>query len=603
MPVSPITGITQEDQPQELSSFLRAGVAYVFWATPVLGLSRRIRWKPHSSADYTEVIPALLQVYSNVSCLYDPTSDHLVVVWDNGDALDGSRNGILYTARFNPVTAELISGPTELFQGATARLCYLTTTPNSKFLIYYKTAKNLGVYGRRSEDGGLTWENAYPLITGQVTATSALEVVPYDGVHVSVAQLGRGGKTLNEVSTLQRTRPLASIVKHPTIANTFFVGEPSKFDNTTLTDNLRGSLVLATNNTALFHLDGVAQGTSDTVNAVAKIEVVGGALTVIASAGPSGNGDDLVSYSLTPVLDVATDLPGTSYAVSLAVTPTHGYVAEYADNSGTAGQFVVVNLTTRATATVFSGVTGVRAVGTANFLTPKLIFVASTESGVERLRVYEENALTPTLLLNTKLTSRANAITVAVDPTNASGALVYVACVDRLNVYRYTSSSLPVQLIDSLTLSGGSTFYKTALASNGNVVLAAGNAGALVLNSDGQILAQTAVSGKVVSDWAPSRVYALNALVKPRAQHQFARSRYYFRATTGGTSGSAEPSWTATGTVIDNTAQWTAVGLVDGVVTDVALDETTKKIYAVGVAGGVLGTDGRVWVLNALGLI
>jgi hypothetical protein len=578
-------------------------VAYVFWATPVIGLSRRIRWKPHSSGDFTEVIPDLLQAYNNVSCLYDPTSDHLVVVWDNGDALDGSRNGILYTARFNPVTAALISGPTELFQGATARLCYLTTIPNSQFLLYYKTAKNLGVYGRRSDDGGLTWQNAYPLITGQVTATSALEVVPYDNAHVSIAQLGKSGKTLNEVGILQRTRPISSIVKHPSTANTFFIGEPSKFDNTTLTDNLRGSLVLSTDNATLFHLDGVAQGTSDTVNAVAKVEAVGTVLSVVASAGPSGNGDDLVSYTLTPVLDVATDLPGTSYAVSLAMTPTHGYVAEYADNSGTAGQFVVVNLTTRATATVFSGVTGVRAVGTANFLTPKLIFVASTESGVERLRVYEENALTPTLLLNTKLTSRANAITVAVDPTNASGALLYVACVDRLNVYRYTSSSLPVQLIDSLTLSGGSTFYKTTLASNGNVVLAAGNAGVLILNPDGRILAQTAVSGKIVSDWVPSKVYALNALVKPRTQHQFARSRYYFRATTGGTSGSAEPSWAATGTIIDSTAQWTAVGLVDGVVTDVAVDETAKKIYAVGVAGGVLGTDGRVWVLNATGLI
>lgn len=603
MPVSPITGVTQEDQPQELSSFLRSGVAYVFWATPVIGLSRRIRWKPQNAADYTEVIPALLQPYNNVSCLYDPASDQLVVVWDDGDALDGSRNGTLFIARFNPVTAALISGPTVLFQGAAARISYLTTAQDSRFLLYYKTAKNMGVYGRRSEDGGLTWGNAYPLITGQVSSTSALEVVPYDGVHVSIAQLGRSGKILNEVSMLQRTRPLTSIVKHPTIANTFFIGEPSKFDNTTLTDNLRGALVLSTDNTTLFHLDGVVQGTSDTVNAVAKIESVGGALTVVASAGPSGNGDDLVSYSLTPVLDVATDLPGTSYAVSLAVTPTHGYVAEYADNSGTAGQLVVVNLTTRTTGTVFSGVTGVRAIGTANFLTPKLIFVASTESGVERLRVYEENALTPTLLLNTKLTSRANAITAAVDPTNASGALLYVACVDRLNVYRYTNSSLPVQLIDSLTLSGGSTFYKTMLASNGNVVLAAGNAGVLILNPDGQILAQAPVSGKPVLDWFPSRVYALNDLVKPRAIHQFARSRYYFRATTGGTSGAGEPAWAATGTVIDNTAQWTAVGLRDGVVTDIALDETAKKIYAVGVAGGVLGTDGRVWVLNATGLI
>lgn len=603
MAVSPITGITQEDQPQELSSFLRSGVTYVFWATPVIGLARRIRWKPHNSADYTEVIPTLLQNYNNVSCLYDPVSDHLVVVWDDGDALDGSRNGTLYTARFNPVTAALISGPTLLFQGASARLSYLSSTQNAQFLLYYKTAKNLGVYGRRSLDGGLTWQGAYPLVTGQVNGTSALEVVPYDGAHVSIAQLGRSSRTLNEISMLQRTRPISSIVKHPSVANTYFIGEPSKLDNVTLTDNLRGSLVLAADNSALFHLDGVVQGTSDGVSAVAKIEAVGTVLSVTASAGPSGNGDDFVSYSLTPVLDVSTDLPGTSIAVSMAVSATHGYVAQYADNSATAGQFVVLNLSTRTTATVFSGVTGVRAVGVANFLSPKLIFVASTESGAERLRVYEENALTPTLLLNTKLTSRANSITVAVDPSNASGALVYVACVDRLNVYRYTSASLPVQLLDSLTLSGGSTFYRTTVASNGNIVLAAGNAGVLVLNPEGRILAQTAVSGKIVLDWFPSKAYALNDLVKPRAQHQFARSRYYFRNTTAGTTGTSEPSWAATGTVSDNTAAWQAVGLIDGIVTDVALDETGKKIYAVGVAGGVLGTDGRVWVLNATGLI
>lgn len=606
MAVSPITGITQEDQPQELSSFLRSGVTYVFWATPVIGLARRIRWKPHNSADYTEVIPTLLQNYNNVSCLYDPVSDHLVVVWDDGDALDGSRNGTLYTARFNPVTAALISGPTLLFQGASARLSYLSSTQNAQFLLYYKTAKNLGVYGRRSLDGGLTWQGAYPLVTGQVNGTSALEVVPYDGAHVSIAQLGRSSRTLNEISMLQRTRPISSIVKHPSVANKYFIGEPSKFDNTTLTDNLRGSLVLATDNSKLYHLDGVAQGTSDSIGAVALITSTGAGavLTVDASAGPTGNGDDVNTYTLTPAASTPNvDLPGTSYAVALAVSAAYGYVAEYADNSGTGGQFIVVDLSTGSTGTVFSGVTGVRAVGVANFLSPKLIFVASTESGAERLRVYEENVLTPTLLLNTKLTSRANSITVAVDPSNASGALVYVACVDRLNVYRYTSASLPVQLLDSLTLSGGSTFYRTTVASNGNIVLAAGNAGVLVLNPEGRILAQTAVSGKIVLDWFPSKAYALNELVKPRAQHQFARSRYYFRNTTAGTTGTSEPSWAATGTVSDNTAAWQAVGLVDGIVTDVALDETDKKIYAVGVAGGVLGTDGRVWVLNATGLI
>lgn len=845
MAVSPITGITQEDQPQALSSFLRSGVTYVFWSTPVVGLSKRIRWKPHNSADYTEVIPSLLETYNNVSCLYDPATDHLVVVWDDGDALDDSRNGTLYIARFNPVTAALVSGPTVLFQGANARLCYLSTTQNSKFLLYYKTAKNRGVYGRQSEDGGLTWEPAYPLITGQVTSTTALEVVPYDGAHVSIAQVGSSTRTLTEASMLQRTRPLTSIVKHPTLANKFFIGEPSKFDNTTLTDNLRGGLVLATDNTKLYHLDGVVQGTSDGIGAVAQMlatgtvlsvegssHVVGGStrflwrldetsgtataadqtgsypLTTVSgtptveagklsnarhftgsyiygpsdagtvsfltggpgpglpnftigfwikipasqfggsgvgtfkgiltlcdnspldlndatlyvffigqtgsdslmigstnngnsgwggfftgladqwvhvalvvsvgsnnitayrngvafgapisrpattnspttpiwllarggppasaanstnfvlddvwfentnlsagqvaaeyaasagSAGPTGNGDDLNTYTLDPASSTPNvDLPLASCAVSLAVSPSYGYVAEYTDNSAVLGQLIVVDLTTGTTGTVFTGVTAVRAVAVANFLTPKLIFVASTESGAERLRVYEENALTPTLLLNTKITGRANSITAAVDPTNPTGALVYVSCVDRLNIYQYVSSSIPVQLIDSLTLSGGSNFFQTVAATNGNLAVAAGNSGVLVIDPSGRVLAQTPVSAKPVLDWVPSKVYALNDLVKPRSIHQFARSRYYFKASTAGTSGIGEPSWASTGTVLDNTAQWQAVGLMDGVVTGVALDETNKRIYAVGVVGGVLGTDGRVWVINASGLI
>jgi len=604
MPVSPITGITQEDQPQELSSFLRAGVVYVFWATPVLGLSRRIRWKPHSSADYTEVIPALLHLYRDVSCLYDPVSDHLVVVWGDGNAVDGLTDGSLYIARFNPVTAALVSGPTVLFQGSQARLCYQSTTQNSKMLLYYRTAKNRGVYGRRSEDGGLTWASAYPLITGQVSETAAIEVVPYDGAHISIAQAGSSTKTLREVGMLRRTRPLMSIVKHPTIVDKYFVGEASKFDNTTLTDNLRGGLVLATDNSKLYHLDGVAQGTSDGVGAVALITSTGTVLSVDASAGPTGNGDDLNTYTLVPAsVAINVDLPGSSFAVALAVSPSYAYVAEYADNSGVLGQLVAVDLVSGATGTVFTGVTGVRAVGVANFLTPKLIFVASTESGFERLRVYQENALTPTLLVNTKLTGRANAITVAIDSTNLLGALVYVSCVDRLNTYRYTNASTPVQLLDSVSLPGGGSFFQSKIAANGNVVVAAGNAGVLVLNAAGGIIAQIAVSGKPVLDWQPSRAYSLNALVKPRKVHQFARSRMYFRASTAGTSGTSEPSWQLTGTIIDLGAQWQPVEQVDGWAVGVALDEGNKRILAVGSAGGVLGTDGRVWVISAAGLL
>lgn len=606
MSVSSISGITIEGQPQELSSFLRSGVAYVVWHSPINISQKRLSWKPHNGLDFTEVIPQLGQPFRGVTALYDPVSDRVVVVWDDGTAVDGSTSGLLFTARFHPLTGVLVSGPTQLFPGSAPKLAYRTTVQDQNWVLYYKTAKNLGIYGRVSKDGGVTWQSGYPLITGKVSGTSYLDAASYNSNHASVAQLGVETRRLVEASMLKRTRPLQSIVKHPTVADEFFVAEPSKFDNVTLTDNLRGGMVLTTDNTKLFQLTGVRLGTDDGFGHLIRLTVTGTTIAAASWAGfPTGaNGDDLVRYTLAPAWDTFNvDLPGTSYAVALALSSTHGYVAQYADNSGTGGQFVVVDLSTGTTGTVFSGVTGVRAVAVANFLSPPLIFVASTESGVERLRIYEQNGLTPTLLLNTKLTARANALSVAVDPTNPTGALVYASLVDRLNIYRYVSSSLPVQLEDTLTLPGGGSFFQSAVATNGNLVVACGSAGVLVLDPDGKILAQLTLSGEVIQEWVRNTVYGAGALVRPRESHQFAKSRYYFRTTAGGTSGSAEPSWASTGTITDNTVSWTAVGLVDGVAVGVALDETNERIYAVGNAGGVLGTDGRVWLVTANGLI
>lgn len=620
MTVSAITGITQEGQPQEISSFLRAGVVYVLWHSQIgLGL-KRLSWKPHDGLNFSEVIPELGQPFRGVAALYDPVSDHVVVVWDDGTAVEGSTSGYLYVARFNPTTGRLLSGPTQLFPGSNPKLSYRSASQSSSFLLYYRTVKNGGVYGRVSADGGLTWESGYPLWTGQVSGTTVVDVAAYSDNHASIAQLGRESKKLLEASLFRRTRPLVSIVKHPTVPNQFFVAEPSKFDNVTLTDNLRGAMVLALSNSKLYQLTGVRVGVDDGYGHLIKIEVSGTTITALLWAGsvPSANGDDLVGYTLAPALDTPNvDLPGGSYAVDLAVSADYGYVAQYADNSATAGQLSVVNLTTGAAATAVTGLNGVRAVAVANFLSPAIIFAATTESGVQQLRVYSENALTPTLLATTKITSRANALSVAPDPSNPTGALLYASLTDRLNVYRYVSSSAPVQLIDSLTLPGGGSFFRSKVATNGNIFVAAGNAGLLCLNPDGKILAQVQLSGMVVPEWRPSTVYTLNTLVRPRESHQFAKSRYYFRCSSVGsgsaTSGSGEPSWTSTGTVYDpispptagnaNSLQWTPVGLVDGVAVDLVLDETAKRVYVVGNAGGNLGTDGRVWLVTATGLL
>jgi hypothetical protein len=604
MSLSSISPITLEGLPQDLSSFLRSGVMYVLWHSPIndTGL-KRIHWKPHTGLDFTDVIPALNFNFKNVTALYHPGSDQLVIVWDDGQNETRVRNGSIYIARFNVLTGALLAGPTIIFQGSNPKLSYKTTAGDDMTL-YFLTAKSEGIYGSLSFDGGLTWDSAEPIITNQVVMTKNFEVIPYDASHVAIAQLGADPRRMMEIGMLQRTRPLSCIVKHPTLANSFFVGEPSKFDNTTLTDHQRGGLVLATNNTKLYHLDGVQQGSSDSVGAVALVTVTGAAPAVSASAGPTGNGDDVNEYSLVPAAgSLNVDLPGASFAVSLDVSSTHAYVAEYADNSAVLGQFIVVDLSSGTTSTPLSGIAAVRAVGVANFLATPLIFVATTESSVERLRVYQQNALTPTLLLNTKLPARVNSINVLVHPSSLTGARLLVSMVDRFNIYEYTGAAAPVTLVDSFFFAGGGQFFKSVVSTGGSIVTAAGDAGVVVLDYNGKIKSQVRVSGRVISAWSQSTAYTAGQMVVPRARHQFARNRFYFTCSSSGTSGSSEPAWALTGTMTDGSAQWTPTAVVDGVVSDVAIDESTKRIYAVGTTGGALGTNGRLWVLDARGLL
>lgn len=607
MTVSSITGITAEGQPKELSSFLRAGVMYVVWTDIVSGVGalRRMRWKPHTSTDFTEVIAPLLHPFNNISVLYIASSDSLLAVWDDAGGSDRVANGSLYSASFNVTTGAVLSGPTLIKQGANPKLTFRGAA-STDILLYFKTPKNVGVYGCLSLNNGVTWQSSEPLITGQVLNTDSIKVVAYDPTHVSIAQTGGDTRSLSEIGIYKRTRPLCRIINDPTDVTKFYVTEPSKFDNVTLTDNLRGSITMRTDNSEVLHLSGVQQGTSDSVGSVSRLTVSGTTITNSASAGPVGGvaGHNLVSY--TPSLGagtVAVVLPGaTSYAVDMAVSSSCAYVAEYSDST-TAGQFVVVRLSDGVTATPFSGVTGVRAVAVANFTAPfPLIFVASTESGVERLRVYEENALTPTLLLNVKLTARANSISVVAGSSPAT-VRVIVSMVDRLCLFDYYTSVTPIRLVDTLRFAGGNQFFRTVTSASGVMFVAAGSAGVLVFNPTGKLLAQLKVSGEYVLPWKALTSYGLDNLVQARPVHPFSPSRYYLKATTGGTSGASEPSWATTGTVADASVVWTPQAVIDGVATDVALVESTKRVYAVGSAGGNLGTDGRVWILSAQGLI
>jgi hypothetical protein len=607
MALSAIAGVTIEGAPVELGSFIRNGVVYVVWNSLIPAPSlRRLNWKPHNALDFTEVFTQAA-TFRNVTVIYDPVADDLLAIWDDGLGEDGVRNGTLYSARFNVLTGEYTVEPAPLFPGTNPRLGYLTRTIDQRFLLYYRTPRSYGVYGRVSDTGGAVWESAYPLITGKVSGTQAVEVVPYDDSRVSVAQLGVEARPLQELTTFKRTRPLSSILRHPSDATKLFVAEPSRLNDTTVTDYLRGRLTLSTDNSVLYHTDGVVAGTSDGINAVALLTLANDTLTVSASAGPNGNGDDVAAYTLVPAFVSASEMPGsTGVLVDFDVSATYGYAALYADSSGTAGELVVVTLSTMTPTSALSGIGAVRAVSVANFLATPRVFVATFESSVNRLRVYDENGTSPTLLSNVPLPARVNGVLATAHPTNATAVRLIVSMVDRVGVYDYFGAGAPVILHDAVTPTMalyGAQSFKVVRTPSGKLVVPLGNGGVAVYDEELRLKAMTKVSGLVVNTWVPGTAYSINTLIRPRATHEFAPARYYFKATVGGTASNAEPRWTSSGNVSDGTVTWVAQGLTDGVVTDVAVDEGTKRVYAVGVAGGNMGTEGRVWVIDARGVL
>lgn len=605
MTVSSITGITKEGQPLEMASFKRSGIVYVAWNSEVNFVQRRVRWKPQDGADFTEVFANLVTDFRNIATVYLPSSDSVLLAWDDNTGVSGIENGRIFAARFNPTTGALISGPTLLGPGTRPQMLYRGNVQGNTVILASFLSKTDDVLVRITTDGGLSWSGGAPVLVNKVTGTNFIEAVAYGNNHLSIAQLGGDSKKLSEISFFTRTRPLSSILKHPSNADQFFISEPSRITTVPQADNLRGGAVLLPDNSGIVKIDGDAQGTSDSIGGIARVTVSGTAISVSNSAGPTTgtNRNRIVRYDLTPAISTSADLDVSLPAVSLGVSSTYAYIAQNLESNPVAGQLKVVDLSSLATQNAFlTGVSG-RAVAVANFHTPPTIFASTTESSVERMRIYSENGTTPTLLMNAKISNRVNNIFVAPHLSNNAWALLYVSNANRLSVMEYRGASTPLRVLDTVTLTGGGQYMAVARASNGNIVAAAGVAGVIVFNPSGKTLAQLRVSPLVVADWRPQVAYSLNQIVRPTLDNQFAQNRYYFRCSTAGTSAVSQPAWSFTGPISDGTAVWTPVAERDGVVSGVALDETTKRIYCVGVVGGLSNTDGRVWVLNARGFI
>jgi len=605
MAVSSITGITREGQPIEMASFRRSGVVHFVWNSEVNFSQRRLRWKPHDAADFTEVFGNLVTDFRNIAAAYIPSSDSLIMAWDDNSGGSGVENSRLFVARFNPTTGALLSGPTLLGPGTRPQMLYRNGVQGNSVVLVSFLSKTDDVLVRMTTDGGLSWTGGSPVLVNKVAQTTFLEAVSYGSNHLSIAQLGGDSRKLAEISAFSRTRPIMSIVKHPSVANQYFIGEPSRITSVPQSDNLRGGMVLLPDNSAIIKVDGDAQGVSDSIGGIALLTVTGTAFSVAASAGPTvgTNRNRIVQYSLTPSISANADLDASLPAVSLATSSSYAYVAQSVDSNPTGGQLKVIDLSALSTQNAFlTGISG-RAVAVANFLSPRVIFAATTESSIQRIRVYSENGTTPTLLINAKLLLQASNITVAPHPTEALWALLYVSNQNRMSIMEYRGAASPLRVLDTITLVGGGEFLSVVRAANGNLVAAAGSAGILVFSPIGKTIAQLRVSPVVVQDWQPQVAVSLNQLVRPTAGNRFSQNRFYFICTGAGTTAVSEPSWAFSGSITDGGATWTAVAARDGIVTGVALDETLKRIYGVGLVGGSSNTQGRVWALEARGLI
>lgn len=114
--------------------------------------------------------------------------------------------------------------------------------------------------------------------------------------------------------------------------------------------------------------------------------------------------------------------------------------------------------------------------------------------------------------------------------------------------------SISFTLIESLA---ATTFYAVLNSMTGTHVASAevtGQSGAIEVSSADPVL--LTVFPKIGSSWVSSTSYALNDKVFPTDP---TTSPFYYECTTAGTSGSTEPTWPSTGSVVDGTVEWVYV--------------------------------------------
>lgn len=592
MALSSVSMTVEEGFALEVGTFNRNGSLHLMWVTQA-GMKTQLWWRPHTGARFTEIAAQMSAVMKNLSALYQPSTDSILLFWDD--------SAYLYRARLAYLTGAVLTAPEKVAIGVKPTLVKRNSSDSNLLLSYLVPGKSIFV--RESLNAGISWGLERPVLSNRVLTTTDLIVFPFDDEHLSIMQVGLASRAVLESGSLLRTRPVTNLAWHPSDTSKIYASEPNGAEGD-LSDNLRGGLCVSMDGSSVFNIGGGRLGSDDGVGAVSLLNISENTPSVVSSATPgSATGSTLNKMDLTPSVLSSTALGSVGKLVGLDCSSAVLYAVKRSDvaNPTNGGYLYAVLLSDLSFSAVLSGLAACRAVsvGIPPTGTPT-IFVATKEGAQETLRVYSENGLTPTLQATHKLPAVTNGLA-AYMISETQGTLV-ICSNDRIGIYEIDGLANPVRMRLNIPVLSVGRFMQAKKASNGNIVAAMGNGGVAVFGPSGEMISQIRPSEILAPEWTP-KTYALNDLVRPSVKSPFAPQRVYYKCTSGGASGTNEPKWTNSGTTPDGSAVWTYQGSTDTFITSVLLDTVRKRIYAAGVMGGAQGTQGRIFVLPAANLL
>lgn len=611
MAVSGVAQVVRENYVKALNAFVANGVPYMIWATTNAHNGvRHLCWRRHSGADGTEVESATTGPYAAVAGILRGDGALLVVYTDGERTLPS-----IWATGLDLATGAVLLPPVLIAQGSSPTLLDLVSSAPGRHVLTFAQRVEGTVYVAETDDDGVTWE-VRPVLRNVVAQTSAITGVTYDADTLTIGQVGVVPRALTELGHYDRTRPVVAIEKHPDLADTCFVVEATQ-RGTELADNLRGAICLDPTGVTVSTRArlGVDDGVADLMllGMAANAPTLSSSLLVPAGATP---GAGLVRYDLATMTPSAVREPcfpaTTAAVVAHDCIAGHHYVAGYTD-SALQGGLAVVRDSDGAIATPFVGAerglaVAIREVpGDVGGAHAILAFAYEAPAGQYHLTLGEVASaggdfFAPQWNLATHLLP-ARPQTLLVVATAVGEGDIYLGMTDRLNVYHLSSFSRPVRLVATLPLLTRSRILQMVVTPRGNLLCAMGEGGVAVVSPQGAILSQIVPSGASVPAWMPSTTVALGALSAPTAASNYTAAPRYFKATQAGTTGPYEPPWGPTGAIIDGGARWQDQGDALSYVTGVTFDAARHRVYAAGVLLGAAGTTGRVWALDAQGLL